>query len=201
MEPIKYEMLTVVERLKGSKYLCKCDCGNTRIINVGHFNARYFKSCGCHTNRHGHTKGYKKTREYNSYYNMIARCTNPSNKRFKDYGEKGITVCDRWLSSFNNFINDMGECPDGYQIDRIDNEKGYSPKNCRWVSRMKNQSNRSNSRIYTVFGVDYSSSTEAAEKHGVKPATIIHWCGLRKYPNGSYRPAKDDCSWRWTYEN
>lgn len=195
----RHGMLVVKERLKGSKLVCECDCGNERIIYVGHLNAGYFSSCGCHVNRHGHGKHGKRSREYISYHNMIARCTKPTNKRFKDYGGAGITVCDRWLQSFTDFLDDMGACPEGYQIDRKDNTKGYAPDNCRWVSRKKNQANRSVSKIYVINSNEFHSAQEAADHYGVNSNTIIHWCGLRKRKGGGYYAAKDGCHWRSVY--
>lgn len=192
-------MLTVKSRLPGSKYECVCDCGGVRVVSVGHFNTGSIKSCGCHKVSHGHAAIGKRSREYISYHNMIARCTKPENKRYRDYGAVGITVCGRWMDSFENFLADMGGCPENFQIDRIDNNLGYSPDNCSWVSRKNNQANRRNSRIYTVNGKEYSSSIEAGIELGVNQNTILSWCGLRKHPSGGFYPAKSGCSYRMRY--
>lgn len=196
----RVEKLTVSKVIAGSKVECICDCGNMRVVSVGHFNTGKIKSCGCHKVSHGHG-GANRSREYISYHNMIARCTKPSNKRFKDYGGAGISVCESWLESFVNFISDMGSCPDGYQIDRIDNKLGYSKDNCKWVSRKENQSNRRNSIIYTINGNDYTSSIDAAKEHGVSTNTIAAWCGKRKRKSGGYYPAKKGCSFRYKYQD
>jgi len=76
---------------------------------------------------------------YRVWAAMITRCSDPKYKKYKYYGGRGITVCDRWLR-FENFYEDMGERPSGLQIDRIDNDKGYSPDNCRWVTAKENNS-------------------------------------------------------------
>jgi hypothetical protein len=194
----RVEMLEVVERLPGSKVVCLCDCGNKKTLLVGHFNTGKLKSCGCHTNKHGHASNKNRSREYISYHNMIARCHKPTNKRYADYGGAGITVCERWRKSFVNFLNDMGECPHGFTIDRKDNNLGYFKENCRWVSREKNQGNRSNSIIWNVFGVDYSSARQAAEVHGVSGHTIMAWCRGRA-SEGRYYPPKEGCSFAYRY--
>lgn len=189
----RIEKLLAVEWIKGSKVRCLCDCGNEKILNVGHFNTGNMKSCGCHVERHGHNVNNKKTREYISWANMIARCHNENNKRYKDYGAKGIIVCDRWRSSFVNFINDMGYCPEKMQIDRIDNNGIYEPTNCRWASAKENMANRKNSVDYIVNGVRYKSSADAALALRLSPNTVIAWCKGRM-AKGRYYPPKENCS-------
>lgn len=98
--------------------------------------------------------------EYKIWGTMIQRCTNPSSSMYKNYGARGIKVCDRWSdkeTGFINFYKDMGERPvdeDGtpYQIDRIENSKGYSPENCRWVTPKDNARNKSNNNTFLVYG-------------------------------------------------
>lgn len=189
----RIQMLEAVERLPGGKYRCVCDCGNERIVKVGHFNAGNAKSCGCHTGWHGHTG----SREYQAWSNMKARCQNPHNKRFADYGGKGILVCDRW-QKFGAFLADMGHCPPGYTIDREDNTKGYSPDNCHWASRSENQANRGVSRIWTVDGIEYSTAHAAALAHGVAEQTIRAWC-LGRTAEGRWYPPRHNCSARQLY--
>ncbi len=186
----RYGMLVVIERLKNSKIKCLCDCGKERILSVGHFNAGYFKSCGCHYLHLRH--GKNKSREYNSWSNMLARCHNNKNKRFNDYGGKGIVVCDRWRNSFINFYKDMGSCPDGYQIDRRNNDGNYEPSNCRWVTPKQNMANRKISKKYKINDVIYNSSTDAAIALKVSICTIHAWCKGRTVGEKFY-PAKINC--------
>jgi hypothetical protein len=82
---------------------------------------------------------------------MKARCLNKKNTSYHSYGGRGVTVCDRWLS-FANFFADMGECPEGKELDRQDNSKGYFKENCRWVTHKKNQRNRRSCMMLTYQG-------------------------------------------------
>lgn len=79
---------------------------------------------------------------YDSYMEMIGRCERPTHKRYADYGGRGVAVCQRWREDFWSFVADMGERPSGLTLDRKDNDKGYSPDNCRWASRSTQSKNR-----------------------------------------------------------
>jgi len=188
----KVGRLMAVRLLNARTLICVCSCGNTRTCQPSHFRAGYLKSCGCHVVRHGHGKTGDKSREYICYYNMLARCHNPNNKRYADYGGKGIVVCAEWRNSFMAFLADMGPCPEGYTIDRIDNSNGYSPDNCRWVSRQTNQRNREISMVWIVYGVRYPTAADAAKAHRVSTATIAAWCKGRLTVHGYY-PPKPNC--------
>lgn len=103
-----------------------------------------------------------KTKTYNSFRGMRERCNNPNNKEFIRYGGRGIAVCDRW-ESFKNFLEDMGERPDGTTLDRIDNNKGYYKENCRWVdmtTQARNQRVRKDNK-FGVKGINYRDSYNA----------------------------------------
>lgn len=192
MELKRVEMLAAVERLAGSKYRCVCDCGAERIVNIGHFNTGSIKSCGCHKPQHGHTKGGQST-TYISWSNMLSRCHNPKNKRFDDYGGAGITVCVRWRRSFETFLRDMGPMPEGMQIDRIKNDQGYKPGNCRWATPKQNMANRSVTQVWTLHGKHYLAASDAAEVHHCSTATISAWCKGRA-AEGRYYPPRAGCS-------
>ena len=122
---------------KSAIWRCLCDCGNTTHALASALKSGQHGSCGCSVRKHGATG----TRTYNIWKNMIQRCTNPTNPSFQYYGARGITVCDRWLISFSDFLSDIGDIPAPLEIDRIDNDKGYEPGNCRIVDRGTNVRN------------------------------------------------------------
>lgn len=133
-----------------------CDCGNKSVANVERLRTGEKKSCGCYLS------GCKKRiRARNAWKGMISRCTNPKNKSYKNYGGRGIKVCKRWLESSDNFIADMGLPEEKLQIDRIDNNGNYEPKNCRWTTAFINSQNRRNTIFATIKGETASVSVHA----------------------------------------
>ena len=102
--------------------------------------------------RHGHTRDGIRTRTYETWKAMIARCTNPRHHAYRRYGGRGITVDERWRH-FEHFLADMGIKPPGLTLERIDNTHGYSPANCRWATRKEQARNRRNNRLFTHQGV------------------------------------------------
>lgn len=138
---------------QGAKWLCRCDCGIEKVVAGFHMRKGLTHSCGCLRKERvlaalsqAKMNGGKRQKDnrYKRYYAMLARC-DPSlakGKGAKNYADKGIEVCPEWKESFDNFCRDMGECPEGFELDRIDNEKGYSPENCRWIDRSTNQFNK-----------------------------------------------------------
>ena len=124
------------------KWKVLCSCGVIKDVIENHLLSGATTSCGCY-NREVSTKhGLSSTREYSAWCSMLERCYKPSDKDSKVYQD--IKVCDRWKKSVENFIEDMGECPEGYEIDRIDPTGGYYKENCRWVDQVEQAYNRSN---------------------------------------------------------
>lgn len=117
---------------------CRCDCGVIRLILPGTLRADRSHSCGCSKPKHS----VKHTRAFAAWRNMIYRCSNPNNKFWKDYGGRGITVCESWLNSFEVFLEDMGDPPIGLTLDRLDNDAGYSKGNCAWRTPKEQTNNR-----------------------------------------------------------
>lgn len=109
---------------------------------------------------------------YYVWASMKDRCYNPKCKQYSDYGGRGITVCDRWLSSYRDFYSDMGPRPHGYSLDRIDNDKGYGPDNCRWADRRTQQRNQRRA-VYVKIQGEKFRAIELAERAGVKTDTIV----------------------------
>ncbi len=158
----KFGRLTVIRRAEKNtlrnqpQWKCSCECGNTRIVVGGNLRNGHTTSCGCYHRDvmtiHGNSPRSGATPAYHSWQGMIQRCTNPNTKQYHDYGGRGITVCERWLT-FENFFKDMGERPVELSIDRIDNSLGYSPDNCRWATRaeqVKTRRVRKDSRFLEI---------------------------------------------------
>lgn len=137
-------------------WLCQCDCGNQVLVGVSRLNNGHTQSCGClQKERASQAKfkhGQSNSRMQIVWSGMKARCYYPRHKQFADYGGRGITVCERWRDSFLNFIADMGECPKGMSIERIDNNGNYEPSNCRWATQREQCANTRRTRNLTFRG-------------------------------------------------
>lgn len=146
----KFNSLTVISRVDTEKenhyFNCLCDCGNTRVVCGSELRMGRIKKCTECKNASHVTHGKKGSSIYNIHMGILARIRNPNCPAYKNYGGRGITICDRWLS-FENFYEDMGDRPKGKQIDRIDNDKGYFKENCRWVTPKQNCKNRKRKSI------------------------------------------------------
>lgn len=156
---LRFEKLTVV-REAGNKneeilWECICDCGNIKIISGHSLKRGHTKSCGCSHIGLGTTHGLTATPIYNVWVNMRKRCCSDYSTEYEIYGGRGITVCDRWKTSFENFYDDMkdGYC-EGLSIDRIDVNGNYCKENCRWASRRTQQNNMRRNRRFVVNGKD-----------------------------------------------
>ena len=126
---------------KNLYYLCRCKCGTEKLVLGSSLRKGASRGCQpCQNSRHGLLKNGV-PRSYKSWNSMTRRCINPKSEKWHLYGGRGIKVCSRWLK-FENFLMDMGEPPEKYQLDRIDSDGDYEPSNCRWVSPKENSNNR-----------------------------------------------------------
>lgn len=152
--------LTVLRRMPSIggrvRWLCLCECGNEKTIRIDHLKSGNTKSCGCQdveTKRARWTKhGRRESASYGTWCKMVERCCNTQSEAYKYYGGRGISVCDRWRESFAAFLEDMGERPEGFTIDRIDNNAGYFPGNCRWATHSQQMANTRKNLYVTVWG-------------------------------------------------
>lgn len=140
-----------------SRWVCRCDCGTTVTVIGNSLMSEKSTNCGCVRSqklreRNG-THGGSNTKEYNSWTHIKGKCLNPNNRAFHHYGGRGITVCERWLKSFQNFLDDMGKAPSkSHEIDRIDNDGNYEPSNCRWATRQEQCNNKRSNVVVTHNG-------------------------------------------------
>lgn len=135
----------------GAMWHCLCDCGAETVTRGQFLRTGRAQSCGCLQRytasvlsfKHGHAKQPARSSIYSTWSGIIDRCTNPNNRAFKNYGGRGIGICDRWRFSFEAFLQDMGEKPSqAHSIDRIDNDGNYEPGNCRWATRDQQNTNK-----------------------------------------------------------
>jgi hypothetical protein len=158
-----FGMLTVTEKMglsprRKQLYKCRCECGTEVVVEGANLpRSGPKRSCGCLRGtpgsprgvlrcataaRHGHTKGGKWSGTYRSWVAMVQRCTYLAHPKYHLYGGRGISVCDRWLGSFENFLADVGERPAGKTLDRYPDQNGnYAPVNCRWATPKEQAAN------------------------------------------------------------
>jgi hypothetical protein len=137
------------------RWNCLCACGASYAVYDFALKSGT-QSCGCLravSNKSRAKHGMKNTPEYHSWTGMIGRCYNRNNGKYSDYGGRGITVCDQWRTSFEQFFADMGPRPSPqHSIDRIDNDGNYEPSNCRWATVAQQCRNRRNNHLLTING-------------------------------------------------
>lgn len=176
----RYGSLVVLSRLPNRYWLLQCDCGRPHKALHTNITSGRTSSCGCLRSdlirkaktKHGHTS-YRGPHSltYSTWAGMIARVTNPSHTVAKHYHARGITVCERWRD-FANFLADMGERPTKtHSIDRIDNERGYEPGNCRWATRGE-QARNTRRTIHLEHNGRTMCVKDWANLLGISPTTL-----------------------------
>ena len=152
------------------KWNVRCECGTEAVVQGGNLTGGGSRSCGClrvevsrtKATKHGAMSNGGKVKTYSIWQAMKKRCSNPNNSDYAYYGGQGITVCERWNSSYEAFLADMGECPGpDMTIDRIDATKGYEPDNCRWATRLTQSENRAATKMIEFAGKRMSISAFA----------------------------------------
>lgn len=198
---MRFGRLTVVRkhaapsRSGGSLWDCVCDCGNTKTVIGSNLKER--SSCGCWRSeisremgsnkaniakrsgvnagayRHGCKPRSGSSPEYKVWLGMKRRCYDASFKDYPNWGGRGVRVCERWNSSFEHFLSDMGARPSKrHSIDRIDSSGNYEPTNCRWATPEVQGANTRSCRSITVAGIEYKTLKDAAKAHGIGLTTL-----------------------------
>lgn len=169
------------------KWECLCECGTTTVVDGSKLKNGHTKSCGCLLKEfcakpkpYKQTHNLSNTRTYRIWQGMMARCYKLHNHAYQNYGGRGITVCERW-HSVTNFVADMGEAPECATIERVNNNAGYSPDNCKWASPKEQVSNR---RV--TFKVTWNGETrpltEWADIYGFKYHALYNRIVVHKWP-------------------
>jgi hypothetical protein len=148
----RFGRLVVSAFATAGKWQCLCDCGAVSLVTGNALRTGRQQSCGClHrilckrlNSSHGHAAACTQSPTYRSWHAMRQRCGNPKHKHYPRYGGAGIKVCDRWRY-FKNFLHDMGERPDGKELSRLDESKGYEPGNVVWETHLQNVLHRDSS--------------------------------------------------------
>ena len=183
----RFYYLTAIRRVENNKYgkaqwLCRCDCGNEIIVSTAELcrtRAYHIKSCGCMSRKlisEAMTKhGMTHHPAFGVWHAMKQRCQDKNHPAYKNYGGRGIAVCEAWDKSFEAFWQDMGPTyKRGLELDRIDNNGNYEPENCRWTTKKVNANNRRKSVIINSKEYGKISVDEFSKKTGI-PKSTIHY--------------------------
>jgi len=161
---------------------CRCSCGNELLVSGNALSRKNTKSCGCLKNEitgnRRRTHGLSRSPEYKSWSQMISRCENENNPDYQSYGGRGISICREWRNSFEQFLTDMGNMPDSsFEIERMNNDGGYCPTNCRWATRKEQTRNKRTTRWLEHNG-ERRSLAEWAEIYGISARML--WARLNR---------------------
>jgi hypothetical protein len=190
----KVNRLTVLRKVESDKYghprwLCRCDCGNETVVWGSELRRGRIQSCGCWkkermgelNKKHGH----KNDRLYNTWAGMIQRCENPKAHNYKDYGGRGISVCEEWhdFMCFFRWSMENGY-NDDLTIDRINNDAGYEPDNCRWTTYKTQANNKRNNHFLTYNGETHTisewSKITGIDKGTIRNRIVLHGWSVEK---------------------
>lgn len=178
----KFHRLTVMcfEEKRGKQlfWKCLCDCSKETVVLGTALRVGKTKSCGCLRRdfnfKHGHAGDNSKSATYVAWTHAKSRCYDPANKKYKHYGGRGITMCDRWLESFADFLADMGEKPRrGLTLERVNNSGNYEPGNCEWRTYTDQNNNLRSNRNLEYGGIKMSMAMWTRELKF--PRNLIFW--------------------------
>lgn len=186
-----FARLTLVERVENDKqgnpqWKCRCVCGEITVVRSYQLYDKT-QSCGCFrlerlrasTVTHGHASAGNLSREYKAWCEMKKRCSNPRSNRFKHYGGRGITVSPLWINDFQAFLNHIGPCPPGLELDRIEVNGHYEIGNVRWVNQFVQAGNtRRNVRV--THNGETMIVSDWARRYNIKPGRLRHFLVDRK---------------------
>lgn len=185
----RFGRLLILNKVKaknkaGAYWLCVCDCGNKTIVHSGNLRLGHTKSCGClkkdNPPNYKHGKSQIHDRTYRTWIGMRQRCNNLKSNGYKNYGGRGIKICERW-HNFENFFSDMGERPQGKSINRINNDGNYEPDNCEWATQKQQRRNSRKTKLSSEniketrkLRISGKSFSEIAKKYNVSSSTIYN---------------------------
>lgn len=190
-----YGRLTVIEEApsrtthKGKiifRWLCRCECGNFKTVDGPQLLAKTTRSCGClHRDNcrtvnviHGRTR----TKEYRAWLHAKDRCYNPNDRRFKNYGARGIGMCDEWRNDFSAFFACLGIAPTPkHTLERVDRNVGYQPGNCIWAIYQV-QANNTSTNVYVEYNGEILTLDQIARKEGLRYSSFCHLFRRKKLP-------------------
>ena len=189
----RFGKLNVIARIEPpigkTRFVCDCDCGNKTVATGIDIKSGNTTSCGCVKKVIGYTSNLKHggasgkfTGAYRAWRSMKQRCLDKNCKAYADYGAKGVTVCQQWIDSFESFLSDMGERPNGYSLERINVFDGYHPANCKWIPLKEQTKNQRKTVRYTVNGTIMIQS-DAARYLGIHPSSLSEMRQKGRLPN------------------
>lgn len=152
-------------------WVCHCDCGETTVVLTKRLTTGHTKACGCLKRTVRLKHGLARSKTYQAWHDMKYRCLSETNKRWKDYGGRGITIDPSWMD-FENFLRDMGEAPPGMSLERVDNDGNYCKENCIWASWEDQYRNRRTSILITLEG-ETKTISEWCRHYGINRSVYV----------------------------